>query len=87
MSANFAKTMGFKSIREYNSDLYLDTTKSINYEDSLTIKSSFRVEKLTKYHLKRQQKSLKRAQTLREPWDSSLLLNTIEIYIWIHQNQ
>ena len=41
MSSNFAKTMGFKSIREYNSDLYLDTPKSINYENNLTSKSSF----------------------------------------------
>ena len=49
--------------------------------------NSFRVEKLTKYHLKRQQKSLKRAQILRKPWDSNLLLNTIEIYSWIQQNQ
>ena len=53
----------------------------------ILIKSSFRVEKITKYHLKRQQKSLKRAQILRKPWDSNLLLSTIEIYIWIHQNQ
>ena len=52
MSANFAKTMGLKSIHEYNSDLYLDTSKSINYENNLTIKSSFWVEKLTKFHLK-----------------------------------
>ena len=59
MSAYFAKTMGFKSIREYNSDPYLDTTKSINYENNLTTKSTFWVEKLTKYQLKRQQKSLK----------------------------
>ena len=58
----------------------------MNYENT-PIKSSFRVEKLTKYHLKRQQKSLKRAQILRKPWDSNLLLNTIEIYSWIHQNQ
>ena len=41
MRAKFAKTMGFKSIREYNSDLYLDTPKSINYENYLTTKSSF----------------------------------------------
>ena len=41
MSANFAKKMGVKSIREYNSDLYLDTPKSINYENNLTTKSSF----------------------------------------------
>ena len=41
LSANFAKTMGFKSICEYNSDLYLDTPKSINYENNLTTKSSF----------------------------------------------
>ena len=40
-SANFAKTMGFKSIREYKSDLYLDTPKSTNYENNLTTKSSF----------------------------------------------
>ena len=59
----------------------------MNYENNTPIKSSFRVEKLTKYHLKRQQKSLKRAQILRKPWDSNLLLSTIEIYIWIHQNQ
>ena len=59
----------------------------MNYESNTPIKSSFRVEKLTKYHLKRQQKSLKRAQILRKPWDSNLLLSTIEIYIWIHQNQ
>ena len=59
----------------------------MNYENNTPIKSSFRVEKLTKYHLKRQQKSLKRAQILRKPWVSNLLLNTIEIYIWIHQNQ
>ena len=56
----------------------------MNYESNTPIKSSFRVEKLTKYHLKRQQKSLKRAQILRKPWDSKLLMNTIEIYISIH---
>ena len=59
----------------------------MNYESNTPIKSSFRVEKLTKYHLKRQQKSLKRAQILRKPWDSKLLMNTIEIYISIHSNQ
>ena len=30
---------------------------------------------------------IKNAQISRKPWDSNLLLNTIEIYIWIHQNQ
>ena len=29
----------------------------------------------------------KKAQISRKPWDSNLLLNTIEVYIWIHQNQ
>ena len=27
---------------------------------------------------------IKKAQISRKPWDSNLLLNTIEIYIWIH---
>ena len=40
-SANFAEIMGFKSSSEYNSDLYLYTAKSINYENNLTTKSSF----------------------------------------------
>ena len=30
---------------------------------------------------------IKKAQISRKPRDSNLLLNTIEIYIWIHQNQ
>ena len=56
-SANFVETMGFKFTLEYNCDLYLDTSKSINYENNLTIKSSFWVEKLTKYHPKMAKKA------------------------------
>ena len=39
-SANFAETMGFKSTLEY-------------YDINMTTKSSFWVEKVTKYHLKK----------------------------------
>ena len=59
----------------------------MNYENITPIKSCFWVEQLTNFHPKMVTKMLKKAQILRKPWDSNLLLNTIEIYIWIHQNQ
>ena len=60
-TANFAKTMGFKSFCEHNSDLSLDTSKSKKYESNLTMKSSFWVKQLTKYHLKMATKKPKKS--------------------------
>ena len=40
-SANLAEIRGFKSIREYNSDIQLDTLKPRNRENNMTMKTSF----------------------------------------------
>ena len=77
--------MEFKSTHENNWDQYLGTLKSMNYENNTPIKSSFREEKLPKYHLKMASKKPKKSANFAKTMEfKSISEYNSNHYIWIH---